>query len=150
MAFRRIETRREMLAADDVSYSGLVLDQPSVSRLLNNPEISQYIGPDWTVKAHHMTIKLGGLRGTPHEERLGQTEQINATHVGMTNEKNVLAVAVDGASDNAIPHVTIAVNEGAGGESHHSNQITNWVPLSQPIPLNGVVEERSQLQKREV
>lgn len=138
---KRVMTRLEMLG-NGVQYTGLILDQESVNRLLNNPEISQYIGPDWTIKAHHMTIRFGGgLTGTPHESRIGQTEQVNATHIGMTNDKNVIAVAVDGVSDNAIPHVTIAVNENAGGKPHHSNQITNWKPLSRPIRLSGTVEE---------
>ena len=139
---RRIITRWEMLAEIAPQYSGLVLDQESVNRLLASPEVAQYMNPNWTVKAHHMTIRFGGgLIGTEHEARLGQRETIHATHIGMTDEGTVSAVAVDGISDNAVPHVTLAVDDAAGGEASHSNRITNWVPLQQPITLSGIVEE---------
>lgn len=122
-------------------YSGLVIDSSSKYALLHNPEIAQHVPENFEIIAHHMTIKLGGLTGTEHESRLNATEKIFATHVGVSDNKNVVAVKVTGKSDNKIPHITIAINRDAGAKPVESNYITNWQILQRPISLVGVVAE---------
>jgi hypothetical protein len=122
-------------------YSAVVLDKESRQRLINNPEISKHINPQHDLHAHHMTIKLGDLKNSSHHYRIGKNEKFMATHVGITEDHKVLAVRVNGVSDNSVPHVTITVNTQNGGKAKDSNNITQWVPLKHPIPLSGTVEE---------
>lgn len=124
-----------------IRYSAVVLDDASHQALLENQEISSLLSPNHEIIAHHMTIKMGGLKGTKHEQRLGHAESLLASHVGTLGEGIVVAVRVDGVSDNQIPHVTIAVDREGGGKPFMSNQITDWSPLSSPIQLYGTVQE---------
>lgn len=127
----------------NILYSGVVLDSESRKRLLSSPEIKKYLNSNHEIIAHHMTIKLGGLSGTSHEKRIGSVEDILATSVGVSDDGLVLAVGVNGVSDNKIPHVTIGVDRQNGGKPVMSNYIKNWIPLENPIPLKGIVEEIS-------
>jgi len=124
-----------------VKYSALVLDDQSRNKLLNNKEVMNNVTDEHEVICHHMTIKMGGLVGTPHESRIGDKEDIIATHVGKTDDDNVIAVKVNGRSDNRTPHVTIAVNRQKGGKPVHSNTISDWILLNKSIQLSGTVEE---------
>lgn len=133
-------TFKQFLENKNIKYSGLVLDETSRQKLLNFQQIKNLITPDMEVITHHMTIKLGGLQGTPHESRIDQRESVNALSVGALDGL-VVAVMVDGASDNQIPHVTIAVDRNKGAKPVDSNKITEWQKLTTPIKLEGVVRE---------
>lgn len=122
-------------------YSAVVLDDESRGRLLNDPQIKEYINPDHEIIAHHMTIKMGGLVGTPYEARLNQREVLKVTDIGVSDDGNVVAVKVDGESTNKIPHITISVNRKSGAKPKDSNKITNWKELTSPIKLTGMVKE---------
>jgi hypothetical protein len=122
-------------------YSALVLDETSRQKLLNFEQIKELITPEMQIIAHHMTIKMGGLEGTQHYGRLGQKESIEASRVGTNEINSVVAVMVNGISDNKIPHVTIAVDRKKGAKPVDSNKITSWTPLTTPIKLSGVVLE---------
>ena len=123
------------------SYSAVVLDDASRTALLNHPVIQRLIPPGAEVIAHHMTIKLGGLQGTPHVGRLGKAEEFTAYEIGTAKDGQVLAVKVDGISDNENPHVTIAINREMGAKPKDSNLITNWKSLKPPVALKGAVLE---------
>lgn len=122
-------------------YSALVLNKDSKEALLSDPQITKYLNKNHDIIAHHMTIKMGGIKGTLHEQRIGAIEKIHATHVGQTEDGNVVAVKVDGISDNKTPHITIGVNRDAGAKPVQSNNITKWDILRTPIALLGQVEE---------
>jgi len=122
-------------------YSAVVLDRASHVKLIKDPEISKSINPNFKIFAHHMTIKMGGLEGTAHEYRLGRTESLHVTHIGVTEDHKVLAVRVNGVSDNPTPHITVAVDTKNGGKPRQSNTITEWVPLKKSVILSGKVEE---------
>lgn len=124
-----------------VNYSAIVLDERSRNALLSSPEIKKYFNPDHDIIAHHMTIKMGKLEGTPYDDDIGKVKHITATHIGITDNSHVVAVKVDGFSLNKNPHVTISVNWGQNARPKHSNDITKWKPLQHPIKLSGVVEE---------
>jgi hypothetical protein len=125
----------------NISYSGVVLDENSRKRLLSSPEIKNYLNPEHDLIAHHMTIKLGGLMGTPHEKRIDTVEDFFANSVGISDDGAVVAVGVDGISDNKKPHVTVGVDRKKGGKPVMSNYIETWFPLEKPIPLKGIVKE---------
>ena len=54
------------------------------------------------------------------------------------------AVAVQVQTDvpcaNAVPHVTLGINSTMGGESKHSNELTDWRPV-RPFTITGIVCE---------
>jgi len=135
-------TVKKVLEAKDMykpkKIAMVVLDKTSTGKLLtavhhNAPE-------DWKTFAHHMTINFGkGLTGELVDD-LGKTVTLRAVAVGKSDM--AMAVKVEGYhSDNAIPHVTMAVNVADGGKPVMSNQITNWKNLDSYINLNGVVTE---------
>jgi len=118
-------------------FASLVLDTNSKNKLLDS--VSKYIPEGWKVIAHHMTINFG--KGLPEDLKndLGQTKMITASEIGIS--EMAIAVKVNGYhSDNAIPHITIAINPN-GGKPVMSNDITDWKPLESPISLSGVVTE---------
>lgn len=125
-----------------ISYSAVVLDEVSRAKLLSNPQISSLITKNHTIIAHHMTIKLGSLRGTRHESRVGKEEHMVAVKVGTYMDGAVIAVALwGGKSDNKIPHITIAIDESKPVKAKDSNNITNWKDLESPVVLQGTVME---------
>jgi hypothetical protein len=124
-----------------VNYSAVVLDYSSRDALIKFPEINDKLSENMDIIAHHMTIKLGELKNTKHENRIGKTEILYATHVGISDNGSVVAVKVQGDSENEIPHVTIGVDRKAGGKPVMSNYIKNWTLLSRPLKLIGKVEE---------
>jgi len=125
----------------NISYSGVVLDENSRKRLLSSPEIKNYLNPEHDLIAHHMTIKLGGLMGTIHEKRIDTVEDFFANSVGISDDGAVVAVGVNGISDNKKPHITVGVNRKKGGKPAMSNYIENWIPLKENIILSGKVKE---------
>jgi hypothetical protein len=124
-----------------VNYSAIVLDEESRNMLLSSPEIKKYINSEHKIIAHHMTIKIGSLKNTPYDNDIGKKKYITATHVGTTDNSDVIAVRVNGFSLNKNPHVTISVNSSRGAKPKDSNYITNWEKLVKPIKLSGTVEE---------
>ncbi|MBC8303195.1 MAG: hypothetical protein H8E55_46495 [Pelagibacterales bacterium] len=119
-----------------ISYSGIILDADSKSKLLDViPEelIERYDD----VISHHMTINMGALED---KTDLGKEVGIVATHIGRSDK--ALAVKVSGyPSKNRTPHVTVAVNRKKGGSPKDSNEIQEWQPLSEGVYLRGRVEE---------
>lgn len=127
-----------------ITYSAVVLDKSSRQKILNNPEITKFIDSEQDVIAHHMTIKMGSLKETHHEKRIGNIETMRVHSVGVTYDGNdviVVAVGVDGVSDNKISHVTVGVNRKKGAKPVMSNYITNWIPLKKSFEISGIVEE---------
>jgi hypothetical protein len=97
----------------------------------------------WRIHAHHMTVNMGfWLEGPLERFEEGANVSLIATHYAM--DDRVLAVKVETAvpSANETKHITVAVNPN-GGQSHHSNELTDWKPLlahgeySGPIDLCG-------------
>lgn len=121
-----------------VLYSAVVLDTKSRSKLL--AALGHHIPKDWKVIAHHMTIAFG----KPFPEELKNFIDANCELRAVAIGKSELAIAVkvDGfPSDNKIPHITLAVNEAAGGKPVYSNAIENWVELDNYINLSGIGRE---------
>lgn len=119
-----------------VLYSGVVLDASSRESLL--AALKGRIPAGWKPVAHHMTTAFGkelaaGLAG--------KKGNLKATHVGFDEKLGVLAVRVESdiPSENATPHVTVAV--APHGKPANSNKIADWKPLPAPIALSGTAED---------
>lgn len=122
-------------------YSAIVLDNSSHERIINNPEVIEYLSPEHELMAHHMTIKMGGLEGTEYFGKVGSVVNIIATHIGRLGDGSVVALRVRGGySMNKVPHITVGVDR-SRSKPKDSNSIVDWVPLKVPIELNGSIEE---------
>jgi len=123
----------------NVSYSAVVLDERSRKRLIK--KFNSIIPEGWTVIAHHMTINLGEIN-PEYEKYLGMPIRLTVDDIAV-NDK-VMAVGVSGFySQNAKPHITLAVNKSAGGKPMMSNNLTNWKKINTPLMLTGIVTEVS-------
>jgi hypothetical protein len=118
-----------------VSYSAVVLDNGSRERILNHLAIPN----DWKVICHHMTIKMGELPENL-KEKIGHTVTLQVTKLGKSDK--AIAVGVETPlSQNAIPHITVAINALNGAKPKDSNEISEWVPLEETFTVKGRIEE---------
>lgn len=78
----------------------------------------------------------------PAKENFQLGQKIKLTVINYAFDNKVMAAGVKTIvpSTNLTPHITIAVDRKAGGKPFHSNQLTNWEPIT-PIELEGVIEE---------
>jgi len=121
-------------------YTALVLDEDSHAQLLKLFLFHPVVPLDWKIICHHMTINPGPAESGPAADLVGQQFEVVAKNFAEDNR--VIAVAVESSvpSNNKIKHITVAVNVNGGGKSQHSNELTNWTPLVQPLVLRGVVQ----------
>ena len=121
---------------DVISYSAVVLDDESKNKLIE--AIASKIPKGWQVKAHHMTIVFG--KGLDDKSQIGRNVSLVLTQLGFSDK--AMAVKAEGyPTSNKIPHITIAVNDADGGESHHSNEIKRWADLDAFLDVSGVISE---------
>ena len=124
---------KDMYKQSDVSYSAVVLDPASKSRLLEF--VGDKIPQGWNVYAHHMTINMGPLKD---KTDIGKNVTITVTALGLSDM--AMAVKVDGyTSKNVTPHITVAVNPN-GGKPMMSNDIIKWQDIKN-FNLIGTVTE---------
>jgi len=118
-----------------VSYSAVVLDPQSRDRILNHLSIPN----DWKVICHHMTIKMGEL---PEDLKNKKGEKVSLKVTKLGKSDKAMAVGIDtGLSQNAIPHITVAINVSAGAKPKDSNDIKEWTDLEESFTVNGRIEE---------
>lgn len=125
---------KDMYSKSDVLYSAVVLNKESRDTLLSKLEDMTPEG--WKVIAHHMTIVFG--KPVQNQEDLGKEVVLTVTELGLSDM--AMAVRVEGyQSNNAIPHITIAINPD-GGKPVMSNNITDWDKIK-PFNITGIVTE---------
>ena len=118
-----------------VSYSAVVLDPQSRQAILNHLSIPN----GWKVICHHMTIKMGELPENL-KDKIGQQTTLRVTKMGRSDL--ALAVGIETSlSQNAIPHITVAINAANGAKPKDSNAITEWIPLEESFNVTGRIEE---------
>lgn len=118
-----------------VSYSAVVLDQKSKEAILNHLSIPN----DWKIICHHMTIKMGELPENM-KGRINEKVTLKVSELGKSDK--AIAVKVDTyLSQNAIPHITVAINAKAGAKPKDSNDIKEWTPLDETFTVSGRIEE---------
>ena len=140
-----LENWRQYLIEQNISYSGVVLDEESRQKLLELP-----IPEGWEPVAHHMTITMGSFIHKKGKHDFsgayppGAEIELPVIAVGQDDRAMAVKVQVPSEINKKIsfPHVTVAVNREGGGKPFHSNKIPeeNFEPLS-GIVLRGVVEE---------
>lgn len=132
------EMQRKPLGIDETKsqkYYAVLLDEVSRTKLKNI--FNDLIPENWTIKCHHMTIDPFN-EGT---ENLGKSVNLMLTHFGKSDKAcAVKVVGYKGKTNNAFPHVTLAVNESNGGKAKDSNSITEWTPIAKHITLTGTIE----------
>ena len=134
LTLKSVLASKDMYKTPDVSYSGVVLDPASRTKLLSHLHPHE-IPEGWKIFSNHMTITMGPLKD---KTDIGKEVRLTVTEVGLSDM--AMAVKVEGyPSKNAIPHITIAVNPN-GGKQVMSNDITKWQPVKH-FGINGVVTE---------
>tara|TARA_R110002074_G_scaffold331905_1_gene502310 strand:- start:303 stop:722 length:420 start_codon:yes stop_codon:yes gene_type:complete len=122
------------------AYHGVFLDESSIKQLLDKFRRHWSNEEGWEEFAHHMTIGLGPL---PDNLLARRGDQVRLQVVSFAQDDKVKAVGVnhpdDIQSNNTQPHITLAVNRGAGGKPYLSNKLTNWEPI-QPFDVIGVLD----------
>lgn len=110
-------------------YCGAFLDGPAHDNLLEYAKEYVPIPDDWKVYCDHMTIiyndgSENAMKwGNNCEPMVGNMVHLIVTHIGVSDR--AIAVKVSGfTSNNANPHITVAVAPGA--KPVESNQIQNW------------------------
>jgi hypothetical protein len=120
-----------------ISYSAVVLNDSSRQRLIRRFE--NVIPEGWEIVAHHMTINMGELH-QEDKDKIGMIVDLNVEDFAMDDK--VIAVGVSGfESQNAKPHITLAVNRTAGGKPMMSNKLTDWTKIRRPLLITGTVTE---------
>jgi len=117
-----------------VSYSAVVLDQKSKDAILDRVGVEK----GWKVICHHMTIKMGELP-EDMKSRVNEKVTLTVTELGISDKAIAVKVNTD-LSQNAIPHITVAINAKAGAKPKDSNDIDDWTPLK-PYTVTGRIEE---------
>jgi hypothetical protein len=129
-----LESKDMYKPSSNVLYSAVVLDKASHNKLIDRFALE--IPKGWKTFSHHMTILFG--KGIENKEDLGKEVILKATKVGKSDM--AMAVQVEGySSNNAIPHITIAINK-EGGKPKDSNDITKWQDIK-PFYITGFVTE---------
>ncbi len=115
-------------------WSAVVIDDKSRNLLLSTYKTQ--IPQGWEIIAHHQTINpFGTIEGE------GTPVTLKVLAIGL--DEKVLAVKVSGyagKTNNAFPHITIAVNRAEGGKPKDSNEIKNWTPVLNGVTLTGTVQ----------
>ena len=132
---------KEETSMKKVNYSAVVLDNQSRTKLIK--VLQPMIPEGWKVITNHMTIKLGGLNdNTQEKDDMENSKLIELKVIDYAIDNLVMAVGVEGYhSTKTKPHITIAVNQDAGGKPVMSNKLTNWKSLGFPLELTGKISE---------
>lgn len=116
-------------------YSGVLLDEPSHNKLVEL--LKDSIPANWKIYAHHMTIDPFKLISS---DLVGTKVNLKITEVGQSDKAlAVKVVGYNGKTNNAFPHITVAVNVEGGGKPKDSNDITEWHGILSSLVLNGEI-----------
>ena len=135
-----IKSSKSAVIVKPIQYSGVFLDKESSYNLLN--QFIDVIPVDWKLYGHHMTMLFGKNKNDVVEnylsEHSGEIVTLTVTHIGVSKDAIAVKVSSDAPIDNVIPHITLAVRNGANPVM--SNRITEWKEIESPIVLNGIVD----------
>lgn len=115
-------------------WSAIVLTNQSKQELIGF--MRNCIQDGWEIIAHHCTIDPF----SPIDSGVGELVTLKVVAIGESDK--ALAVKVtgyNGKTNNAFPHVTVAINRTGGGKPKDSNSITEWVDINGPL-LQGTVQ----------
>lgn len=118
-------------------YCAAVITDESRYKLL-----TQYVPQDWVVYCHHMTINMGSIEEGPAADFIGKSVQLKIVSIAQSELVIAFGVQTECPCDNKIKHITLAVNEMAGGKPFLSNFLEEWLPID-PIIVDAIVTEIS-------
>lgn len=131
----------------ELHYIALVLDSASSAKLKDFAVTNMpWQKDDYKMYCHHMT--LGHYTNTTMTEELylwakaheGKRYTLSVTDFGHSDKAFAVKVKCKKVkSKNAIKHVTMATHTSANGAQVDSNYILDWIPMSKPMKLTGVV-----------
>ncbi len=126
-----------------ISHTVVELNESSRERLLRQLRIKNLIPDGWEEFAYYMKINLGAVNKDA-EPYVPFPIILYAMEYAINDR--VLCVKVNSGkikTDNAFPHITIAVNGKAGATSEESNNIpkSDFIELKRPIRLIGKIKE---------
>jgi hypothetical protein len=117
-------------------WSAVVLDDASRNRLIS--EYKSQIPEGWEIIGHHMTINPFGLVDSSLE---GKSVNLKVIAVGLSDKAIAVKVSgYEGKTNNAFPHVTIAIDRKNGAKPKDSNEIKNWTPVLNGATLTGIIQ----------
>lgn len=122
-------------------YFGIFLDESSKDKLVNLSK--EVVDPSWKLFCHHMTIAFndGSVSATQmfeyYNDTFGERFELQATHIGISDDAVAVKVEFPYPINNKIPHITLATPQ--GGKPVNSNYITEWKKLDTPIQLTGIL-----------
>jgi len=120
---------------DKKRYCAVLLDGISRKHLLER--FSKYIPHGWIMKMHHMTIDPFDIC---NDKLTGKSVVLKVTEFGISQEACAVKVeGYHGKTNNAFPHVTLAIHP-TRGKAKHSNDITKWKKLTNPFFIKGTIE----------
>lgn len=124
----------EHLSEAPVSYTGVMLDSSSHDALL--ARMREHIPSGWKTYAHHMTAHMGAAK-----DRGEIGKKVTLVADAWAADDKTVTVRVSGyPSKNKTPHITVAVNTGAGAKPKDSNLHTQWTVMPS-LRLTGTVGE---------
>ncbi len=124
--------RTEIVLVDHISYCALFLDESSKKVL----QLKFPLPTGWVLKSDHMTVSFGAIN-QEFVDAMGGLDSfhfLTATHVGRLN--SCVAIKIDSCnlkSENTNMHITLFIS--SDGNARHSNEITEWILLEEPIVL---------------
>jgi hypothetical protein len=134
----------------NITYSGVILDEKSREKLLSTFIYPNSEYSDWIKIADHSTICMGEL--PEHMKKYWLDEEITLTVTELGISDKAVAVKVTGfytiskktdkeGEGPEFQHITLAINP-VDGKPKDSNSIINWKKI-EPIKLIGIVKEIS-------
>lgn len=117
-------------------WSAVVLDNASRNNLIN--QYKSQIPEGWEVIAHHQTINPFDV---VDDSLVGKSVKLKVIAVGLSDKAFAVKVeGYEGKTNNAFPHITIAINRVGGAKPKDSNEIKNWTPALNDIALTGTIQ----------
>ncbi len=138
--FNEMEQQSAMPDAKQFSYLACVLDLMSQNHLeavVRKWLLAQGhdIPSDWTIRAHHMTVKFNPLTQDMETYKQYFGEDVHLTVTGIASDDNCVAVTVKPSASfpmNGLPHITVA----------HSRSVS-------PVYSNNLLSDRSKIHQIE-
>lgn len=110
-------------------YTAVVLNDDDRNKLLSMTR--GMCPPWWHEYAHHCTIDMQPATKSLCKDRLGEEIEMTIKSFALGDRVAAVGIEMDVPSANAIKHITIAVDTDAGGKPKHSNDLKDWVPITE-------------------
>lgn len=120
-----------------MSFTSVVLNEESQSILKKKFPIPE----GWKVICHHMTINMGSPNNGPAADLVGQEFKLTVTELAQDQYVMAVRVETDVPSNNAVKHITIAVNTAIGAKPKQSNDLKHWKSVPH-FDLYGTVDDK--------